>query len=129
MSKEFKVGQRWLMRNGQVATIETIDPSEAYPVSFSFSGQTRSVGLDGMWYSEKQKTNYDLMEPLDKSQPQLELSLDDYLRISRDDLVSQTLRLIEIADKTAEKRNWESVVKLKMLKAMLQQVIEHEGTL
>ena len=55
--------------------------------------------------------------------------LDEYLRISRDDLFSQALRLIEIADDTAQKRNWESVVKLKMLTAMLQQVIEHEGTL
>jgi hypothetical protein len=133
MSNEFKVGQRWLMRNGDVAIIETIDRTKEFPVVYSYrwddGRERRTARLDGR-YSDRQESQFDLVELLDKSanpQPQLELS--DYLRMSRDDLVSQAQRFIEIADSVATKRNWESVVKLKMLKAMLQQVIEHEGTL
>jgi hypothetical protein len=133
MNKEFRAGQRWLMRNREVAIIETIDPTMEFPVLYSYrwddGRERRTARLDGR-YSDRQESQFDLVELLDKSaNPQPELSLDDYLRISRDDLVSQTLRLIEIADSVAQKRSWESVVKLKMLKMMLQQVIEHEGTL
>ena len=131
MNKEFKPGQRWLMRSGEVATIEEVNAANNYPVLYSFSSacglQTRTARMDGR-HSDKHETQVDLMRPCDTCEAP-EQPLGAFLQAARNDLVEQALRFAEIADSVAAKRNWESVVKLKLLTAMLQQVIEQEGTL
>jgi hypothetical protein len=119
------------MRSGQVATIEEVNLARNYPVLYSFPSacgkQTRTARMNGR-HSDKHETQVDLMRPCDPCEAP-EQPLDAFLQAARNDLVEQALRFAEIADGVASNRNWESVVKLKMLTAMLQQVIEHEGTL
>ena len=133
-AKEFKAGQRWVMRNGEVATIEEVNAANNYPVLYTFLPlgyglQTRTAKMNGR-HSDKHESQVDLMWPFgEKHQPAPEQPLDAFLQAARNDLVEQALRFAEIADSVASNHSWESVVKLKMLTAMLQQVIEHEGTL
>jgi hypothetical protein len=132
MNKEFKPGQRWRMRDGDIATIESVDRSMEYPVLYSYrhgdGRDRRTARLDGR-YSDREECRFDLIEQCDTQTPAPEQPLGAFLQAARNDLVEQALRFAEIADSVASNRNWESVVKLKMLTAMLQQVIEQEGTL